>query len=457
MLVLGIRQSLDTELLEAYSAAGAVHVLAVSGMHVGLIFSLLQFLLGSIRKNRRFVHLYFFLALLAIWFFGMVTAFSPSVLRAVVMCSVVLLGDWLGKKGNLYNSLGFTAFILLLFAPYMVMQVGFQLSFLAVLGIVFFQPKLASLFRPKTLLAQAIWNITTVSIAAQLATFPLTLYYFQQFPVYFLLANLWVIWASTLVLYVGIVFFLGSFWPLWKMFFGFALKNAVAVLNKSMFWVLHLPGSVCSTLPFEMWEIGALYLILLLFVLLIKLKEKRYLLACLVLATCFSCSRIWKSEQAMSLHRLFFYSLKKGVCIVVVKTRTAHIWCSKALVQNQSAIHFQVLAPLKSIGIHKLYFTNLPEGLFEWKYGASKILVLQNAMHGKNKKNSNSGYDIVYVAYPCVKKEDLVLFPHAKHLILQSKKCVLASENNPDAWDLSNRAFEIDLASDGKCTDRSKR
>jgi hypothetical protein len=187
------------------------------------------------------------------------------------------------------------------------------------------------------------------------------------------------------------------------------------------------------------------------------LKEKRYLLACLVLATCFSCSRIWKSEQAMSLHRLFFYSLKKGVCIVVVKTRTAHIWCSKALVQNQSAIHFQVLAPLKSIGIHKLYFTNLPEGLFEWKYGASKILVLQNAMHGKNKKKSNSGYDIVYVAYPCVKKEDLVLFPHAKHLILQSKKCVLASENNPDAWDLSNRAFEIDLASDGKCTDRSKR
>ena len=456
MLILGIRQSLDTELLEAYSAAGAIHVLAVSGMHVGLIFSLLQSLLGILRKNRKLAHLYYALAFLAIWFFGAITAFSPSVLRAVVMCSVVLIGEWVGKKGNLYNTLGFTAFILLFFSPYMILNVGFQLSFMAVLGIVFFQPKIASLLQPKWKLAKWTWDITTISMAAQLTTFPLVLFYFHQFPIYFLVANLWVIWASSLILYVGILFFAVSFWPTCQMLFGLILKNAVAGLNASMYYVLHLPGSVVSTLSFDTWEIVTLYLILLLFVLLIKLKDKRFLLACLVLATCFSCSRIWKSKHTMSRHLLLVCSLKKGVCIVIVKARTAHIWHSYSLGQNQSAMHFQVIEPLKTRGIHKFYFIKLPKDQFEWKYGATKILVLQNPPHSTNKINSNNGYDIVYVTYPCAKKEDLLQFTNAKHLILQSKKCIRASGKMSNIWDLSNRAFEIDLICNGKYTDRSK-
>ncbi|HYG19850.1 MAG TPA: ComEC/Rec2 family competence protein, partial [Ohtaekwangia sp.] len=203
-LVLGITDGLDNDLLNAYAATGAMHVLAVSGLHISIIYLIILTLFKPFNKSVSGRWTLAFISLLILWIYAFITGLSPSVLRAVTMFSFVALAKPWKQKVNIYNTLGASAFFLLLFDPYMIMSVGFQLSYLAVLGIVYIQPKMYLLWEPKHRLVDQIWKVTTVSIAAQIATLPLGLLYFHQFPNYFLLANLLVIPGSFIVLVGGL-------------------------------------------------------------------------------------------------------------------------------------------------------------------------------------------------------------------------------------------------------------
>jgi competence protein ComEC len=268
---------LDEETLQAYVSAGAMHVLSVSGLHVALVFQLLTWMLGFMQFDKVGKWLYYILSLMLIWGYAILTGLCPSVMRSVVMFTIILIGQATNKNNNTINSIGFSAFLLLLYNPMMLMDVGFQLSYLAVLGIVYLQPKIYSWFEIKNGFGDWAWQITSVSIAAQLITFPLGILYFHQFPTYFLLTNLIVIPASTVMLYGGIGLFVVYWIPFISNWYGFLLEKFTWLVNEYLVWNQQLPGSVVEGIFIENWEAWMMFSILSLALLTIEHKRFYYI------------------------------------------------------------------------------------------------------------------------------------------------------------------------------------
>ena len=180
-----------TDIVETYSVSGASHVLALSGLHIGFLYALLLFVLRPLwRRWRRLKPLLLLLLVLFLVSFAFFTGLSSSVVRSVVMFSLLAFAGLQPEKPLTLNTLAATAFLMLLCKPIWLFDVGFQLSFMAVLGIFLFYPLIDSLFVVRNKIVAYLWNIISLSLAAQLATLPLILYYFGTFPVYFLLSNL---------------------------------------------------------------------------------------------------------------------------------------------------------------------------------------------------------------------------------------------------------------------------
>ncbi|MBR9999044.1 MAG: ComEC family competence protein, partial [Cyclobacteriaceae bacterium] len=205
-LTTGKRDYFDEETYEEFLGAGIVHILAVSGLHVGIVYYLLLLITRPLSLNRAGRWIRLSLILPVFMLVALLTGLSPSVLRSVVMFSIVLMGSTLNRKTSILNSVFLSAFLLLCYDPGFLWQVGFQLSYAAVLGIILFQPLLQSFWTLKHWLSQWIWNLVTVSLSAQVATLPLTLLYFKQFPSYFLISNLFAIPFTTVFIPGSILF-----------------------------------------------------------------------------------------------------------------------------------------------------------------------------------------------------------------------------------------------------------
>ncbi len=252
-LIMGKRDLLGTEVRSAYADTGAIHVLAVSGLHVGilalLVFQLLRWVLPA---GRGWIGLRTVLTVLAVWYFALVTGLSASVQRAAVMVTVVLLGRALNRNTGIFNLLAIAALLMLVAEPKQLFQVGFQLSFAAVTGIALFARALQRWVYLPGVLARG-WEAISVSTAAQLGTLPLSLYYFGQFPVYFLLSGTLVIVFAYLVLGLGLLHgFLAAvglsgawLWPT-----GTLLQLTVSAQNCFIFLCRQLPGATLQLTSF---------------------------------------------------------------------------------------------------------------------------------------------------------------------------------------------------------------
>ncbi len=246
-LILGYRDEITEEVRNAYANTGAMHVLAVSGLHVGFIYLGLGFLLGLVKSDRKSWKIAkTILEILGIWSFALLTGASPSVLRAATMFSFIIIGRAIQRDANIYNTLAASAFFLLCFNPYYLMDVGFQLSYLAVLGIVYFQPKIYKLWYIENKIGDYIWKLTAVSLAAQISTLPISLYYFHQFPVYFWLSGLVVVPVAVVILCGGFLLFVTDFIPGWSWLLGKGLYNLVDMVNKAIFLIQQIPGSLVT-------------------------------------------------------------------------------------------------------------------------------------------------------------------------------------------------------------------
>ncbi|MCX6235576.1 MAG: ComEC/Rec2 family competence protein [Bacteroidetes bacterium] len=209
-LLIGAKDDLDADLQQDFAAAGVLHILVVSGMHVGLIYVVLNSLFGFLRKGAlgRFSHT--LLVIMLMWLYSLITGFGPSILRAAAMFSLVAVGNSIQRMTSIYNTLVVSAFLLLLFSPFLISDTGFQLSYASVIGIVALQRPIYEMFSIKRWIPGQIWSIIAVTLAAQVGTLPLALMYFHQFPVYFILANMIIIPLSTFVIYAGIIFLIMS-------------------------------------------------------------------------------------------------------------------------------------------------------------------------------------------------------------------------------------------------------
>jgi len=243
-LTLGYTDDLQPDIRASYSATGVIHILSVSGLHVGIIYVVMVFLLGFMNRTHgqkvfKALFIMFFL-----WGYALLSGMSPPVIRSTLMFSFIAIATCFDRKSQIYNTIFMSMLCMLLYNPGYLFDVGFQLSYSAVLSIVFFKPIVDKVYNPTNRIIRFIWTIFSVSLAAQLGTTPFTLYYFQQFPNYFLLTNFIAIPLSTLVIYLAMGLLFLSFMPYLSVLLGYLLKWSVLLLNYVIVTIQHLPYSV---------------------------------------------------------------------------------------------------------------------------------------------------------------------------------------------------------------------
>lgn len=310
-LLLGIKDGLDHDLKDAFSAAGAMHILAVSGLHVGIIFLVLRRLLQRLRTAKEIKKRLAFLgiSLCVLWMYTLVAGASASVVRATTMFSFMVLSQTIHRQSSIYNTLALAGILMLLFNSKLLFTVGFQLSFLAVFGIVYLQPFFVGMFSTGNKVIRYFWELSAVSLAAQLATFPLGLLYFNRFPVYFLLANLFVIPGAFGVMALGVLFFiLSPFEPMAKII-GLGLDHLIRLMNTVVYTIEKLPQSTLDGLWMAPAQTVLLYLLL--FSILTGIINRKWQW----LQTSFALSILWAAfscimflERAMA-DQLVFYQV----------------------------------------------------------------------------------------------------------------------------------------------------
>jgi competence protein ComEC len=205
-LLVGYDDEIDAEVMQSFSHSGTLHILSVSGMHTGVLYTVLIFLFTLIDKYDKYKKTKFAFVMLGLWLFVLVTGLSPSILRAALMLSLVLVGKTFYKQGNSYNTLLLSAFLLLLYNPYLIKDVGFLLSYCAVFGIMYLYPMLQKLYNFENKILQATWSGVLMSVSATVFTLPISLYFFHQFPIWFVFSNMIIIPISFLIMGAAALF-----------------------------------------------------------------------------------------------------------------------------------------------------------------------------------------------------------------------------------------------------------
>ncbi len=281
----GAREEVDKETIQSFTNTGVIHVLAVSGMNVGLIYVILDFLFRFLKSRRFGYFLHSFIMLSGIWSYTLITGMSPSILRAAMMFSFVLLGTTLKRSSGIFNSLAVSAFLLIALNPEIIRDAGFQLSYAAVLSIVVIQPHIYKQIEFGRRLPDKIWLLISVTLAAQMGTIPFTLLFFHQFPVYFLLANMIVIPLVTLILYLSfVVVFLSFISGFLATLVAFVLNLCTDLVLLTVNSVEKLPHSILRGLYPSYFQLGVILLIGICLVYYIKSKRIMLIQTVLVLA-----------------------------------------------------------------------------------------------------------------------------------------------------------------------------
>lgn len=264
-LLIGYKVDLDKDLVQAYSNVGVVHLIAISGLHLALIYAMLLWVTGKISfiKKSKFIRL--FIILFCLWFFSLLTGASASVLRSAVMFTFIATGTTFGKKASIYNSLASSAFVLLCYDPFMLWDVGFQLSYCAVLGIVIAQKYVYNWFYFSNKLLNEIWKLAAVSLSAQIFTLPVCIYYFHQFPLLFLVSNVIAIPLSTIALWGCIFLVFISPIQVAALYLGKAVTATIWLLNHAVLFINAIPFSLWDGLTVTVAETIILYFIVIFF------------------------------------------------------------------------------------------------------------------------------------------------------------------------------------------------
>ena len=311
-LLLGVEEDLDAQLLKAYASSGVIHVLSVSGLHVGIFYIIINFLFSLLKTNSKKIKwIKAVLSLLLIWFYALLSGFSPSVLRSAVMLTAVIIASSIDRKISIYNSLSVSCFILLCFQSNFIYDVGFQLSYLAVIGIISLQWIIYDLYVFKNYWLDKIWNMIGVSVSAQAITFPLSVYYFYQFPLLFLFANLIVIPIISLSLPIGFIFMFASIFQsdLLLHYIAIPLEWSIIISNKIILGFDKIPFNAIKPVFFTGFQTVFLYIILGSFLIAYILKNVRWYIVSLGLTLILFILFIIEKYKHLEQHYFMVYNI----------------------------------------------------------------------------------------------------------------------------------------------------
>lgn len=341
-VLLGYDDNLADEVRKNYVAAGSMHILCVSGMHVGFIYLLASFLLGFLNWKKWQKMLKQALLLLLIWFYAIIAGLSPSILRAALMLSFVIVGEAIHRKGIIINSIAASAFILLCISPSNLLEIGFQLSYVSVIGIVVLQKPIYNLLYVKNKLLDKVWQITALSIAAQISTIPFILFYFQQFTSYFWLSNLLMTPLSFFVIAFGMVLLMVSWIPYLSTWLGYVVWGGVYAMNWVTDRIESIPYSIIKGLYVSDFEFAMLLVALSLLFLTFMLRKSRFFIAMLGLLLVVMASvtvRLYRSDQQQGM---MAFSLRNHTALDFVRGREHVLLADSVLMADASAVDYSL-------------------------------------------------------------------------------------------------------------------
>ncbi len=389
-ILLGNDKMIDPGLRQSYIGAGAVHILCVSGMHVGIIFLILEVLFNFLTRFSNGTFIKNFIILILIWFYAFLTGFSPSVLRASVMISFFIIGKGLNKTFDNFNLLAASAFVLLVASPLLLFDVGFQLSYAAVTGILLFYPPLNKIIYIKYKGLKIVWSVLVVSLSAQLGAFPVSIHYFHIFPVYFLFTNLLIFLLAYFIVISGIALFAFSWLPVFSVFLGKTLNFFIVSLNKIVGWISRLPKSTIEDI-YAPWII-VLFIYAFILSIFIFLTQKKLIslkVSIFSLILIFGFSSIWQFKN-LTDNKLIIFAINKYTAIDFKKGESHLLVTNISNNKEKKILSYQTKGYFISNRLHKLTTTlgkndkNLPFLSIKnefFKFNDHKIYILNPKKH----------------------------------------------------------------------------
>lgn len=360
-MFLGVASTIDFETMQRYASLGAIHILSVSGLHVGFLYLGLAFIFGFLR---RWPWIHFLMIMLFLWAYAGLTGFSGPVLRSAWMFSVILGAKSFRQNHHPVNTLAFSCLVLLAWDPQFIFQAGFQLSYAAVLGLILFQSKLKNCYTSKYWLINQIWEVTCVAIAAQILTWPLVLYYFHQFPhpLYFFLLNPLLILLSSITLAVGFIFLALS--PFNFSWFGYLLSICFQCFHGLLFFVADYFHPVIALLQLSFWEVIAYFFLVSLLAIWWHRRANGALVLMGAVILCLTFQRIsWvpKDELFVTVHENRAIAVQVAGAHAVLYGQIAPSWMQSNIIPLLASSHVQ-----------DTISRNLPRA---WKYAERSFFV----------------------------------------------------------------------------------
>jgi competence protein ComEC len=433
-ILLGEYQNFDPELLRAYSGAGVTHILSVSGLHVGIVFIVFSTCLFFLNRNRKTKLIKAILLILMTWFYALLTGLSPPVERSAAMFTFIITGQAIHRKCHILNTLSASAFLLLLINPFLIMDIGFQLTYLAVAGIVILEKPLYEAFVMPNKWLDRIWKLIAVTIAAQLATGPLAIYCFHQFPVYFIPANLVIIPWSTVVMYSGMAALSLAPVAIAGLWLTKAFSFSILVMNCIIFFVERLPLSVIRDLNPSIPETIGIYLLVASAAISIVQKRATWLVLSAALLFLLCVSWLIRDIRLDHQHRFLVYDIRNTAALGIIEGRKHFLISDTAFLMNDDLQRQQLGNLWTRWGIRQKTKVSIQDDLPEgkdahlWKKGnylqfhGKRIVLVRDSVPCYPPENPLAVDYLVLIGNPKIKIERLLQY-FRPHQVIFSGNC----------------------------------
>nr|WP_246615940.1 ComEC/Rec2 family competence protein [Aquimarina litoralis] len=373
-LILGQKQDIDSNTFNDFRDAGATHILAISGLHVGILLILLNIILKPLdyvfRKSRLIKVI---LSILSLWSFAVIAGLSPSVLRAATMFSFVAIGTFIRSKTSIYNALVISMFILLSMNPLILFSVGFQLSYVAVFSIVWIQPHFVKIYRPKFYIDRIIWETFTVTITAQIGLLPLLLYYFHQFPLLFIVSNVIIIPILGIVLGLGILIILLAEIQLLTDWMVTIYGSLIDIITYLIHWVAKQKTFIIKDISFSFNMLITGYFLIISIILAVKNYHIKKVLTICISLTLFLLVLVYEKNINNNNEELIIFHTHHQTMIGVLQNRQFNIFSRDSIPKKTLDFltkDYLITHNSKLISSNKL--------LNIYTYKNKKILILDN-------------------------------------------------------------------------------
>ena len=347
-LLIGYRDDLDKDLVQAYSNTGVVHIIAISGLHIAMIYGLIVFFMKPFYKKKWIKWVKPCIVLIVIWAFTCIAGAAPSILRSAIMFSFIVIGEAFGKRVNIYNNLAASAFAILLFNPYSLWDVGFQLSYAAVLSIVIFSKQVAHWLYFSNKLLRSLWQLCAVTISAQILTLPFILFYFHQFPGLFIVTNLVVVPLSGFILYAELLLLIVA--PLHSLatITGNLIRVLINSMNHFILFIDFIPYATLSSIQINVIQTICLFFMIAFLAYWFIDKKASALITAIISITIFFAIRSIDLLEKNNQQKLIVYNIPKHEAIDIVDGRTFQFIGDSILCKDEFLTNFH-LKPARNL------------------------------------------------------------------------------------------------------------